>query len=167
MQPARTLIAGCGNVLRGDDGFGVEVLRRLAESGGAPGAELLDVGTGGIRLAQHLLGGYDRLIVIDAMTRGGVPGQLYVLTIDDVQIPDAVDLHQAIPSSALALARQLGALPQELFIVGCEPQEVDELTLDLSPAVGARVGEAMEHVRRLAARHGAADHTTSGKALNT
>ena len=50
----RTLIAGFGNVLRGDDGFGVAVLRRLAERGlASESVELLDVGTGGIRLAQE------------------------------------------------------------------------------------------------------------------
>ncbi|CAN5833110.1 hydrogenase maturation protease [soil metagenome] len=158
---ARTLIAGCGNVLRGDDGFGVEVVRRLEESGGVPGAELLDVGTGGIRLAQHLLGGYDRLIVVDAMVRGGLPGDLYVLSIDDVEIPAAVDLHQAIPSSALALARQLHALPAELFLIGCEPLEVDELTLELSPAVAPQVEPAMDHARRLAALGCAAPGSSS------
>ncbi|MBC7893792.1 MAG: hydrogenase maturation protease [Cytophagaceae bacterium] len=49
----RTLIAGFGNVLRGDDGFGVEVIRQLAARGIASASvELLDVGTGGIRLAH-------------------------------------------------------------------------------------------------------------------
>lgn len=148
---ARTLIAGCGNVLRGDDGFGVEVVRRVAEAGGIPDAELLDVGTGGIRLAQQLLSGYDRLIVVDAMVRGGAPGSLHVLAIEDVDIPDIVDLHQAIPSSALAMARQLGALPAEVYLIGCEPLEVDELTLELSPVVADRVAEAIAHIRRLAA----------------
>ncbi|HEV2131682.1 MAG TPA: hydrogenase maturation protease, partial [Longimicrobiaceae bacterium] len=74
----RTLIAGFGNVLRGDDGFGVEVIHRL-EAAGPAGDEvrLLEVGTGGLALAQELLAGYDRLIIVDAMTCGGAPGTLY------------------------------------------------------------------------------------------
>ena len=56
--------------LRGDDGFGVEVVRRLGDDGGiGPGVELLEVGTAGIRLAQDLLTPCDFLIIADAMTR--------------------------------------------------------------------------------------------------
>ena len=82
----RTLIAGFGNVLRGDDGFGVAVLRRLAERGlASESVELLDVGTGGIRLAQELMTPYDKLIIIDAATRGGAPGSVYTLVVDGVR----------------------------------------------------------------------------------
>jgi len=48
----RTLIAGFGNVLRGDDGFGVEVIRRLQEREPIQDVEVMEVGTAGIRLAQ-------------------------------------------------------------------------------------------------------------------
>jgi hypothetical protein len=41
------LIAGFGNVLRGDDGFGVEVVKRLACSALPPSFEILEVGIGG------------------------------------------------------------------------------------------------------------------------
>src|SRR5262245_12004449 len=100
----RTLVAGFGNVLRGDDGLGVEVVRRLSESGTASDVVLLDVGTGGIRLAQELLGRYDRLIIVDAMTRGGTPGTLYVLMVESVEAAGEIDMHLAVPSRALAVA---------------------------------------------------------------
>lgn len=148
----RTLVAGFGNVLRGDDGFGVEVVRRLHEDG-VPNddVELLDVGIGGLRLAQELLGEYDRLIVVDAMCRGGAPGSVYVLAVDGVEPADTIDLHQAFPARALAVAKALGALPPEVYLVGCEPAQVDDLVMQLSPAVSAAVGEAVAHVRHLLA----------------
>lgn len=154
---ARTLIAGFGNVLRGDDGFGVEVIRRLEEGGVDIGirsgeVELLEIGTGGLRLAQELLTPCDRLIVVDAMARGGIPGSLYVLAVEGVEPPadaDLVDLHLAVPSRALAVAKALGALPREVFLVGCEPAEVDELTLELSPAVRAAVDGALARIQDL------------------
>src|ERR687887_1841224 len=107
----RTLIAGFGNELRGDDGFGVEVIRRL-EAGAPLGAEveLMTVGTGGIRLAQELLTPCDRLIVVDAMTRGGEPGALYVLEVEGVRDAPVVDLHLAVPARALSVAKALGVL---------------------------------------------------------
>jgi len=145
----RTLVAGFGNVLRGDDGFGVEVVRRLREGDALAGVDVMEVGTAGIRLAQELLTPYDRLVVVDAMRRGGTPGSVYVVAVESVEAPEEIDLHLAVPARALAVAKALGALPGEVFIVGCEPAEVDELTLELSPAVRAAVDTALTHVRRI------------------
>jgi hydrogenase maturation protease len=65
----RMLVAGFGNVLRGDDGFGVEVVRRLQEAGVAPeGTVCLEVGTGGVALAQELMTPCDRLVIVDDLT---------------------------------------------------------------------------------------------------
>ena len=149
----RTLIAGFGNVLRGDDGFGVEVLRRLAERGVASDSvELLDVGTGGIRLAQELITPYDRLIIIDATTRGGAPGTVYSLIIDGVLPTREIDMHTTVPSRALEVAQAFGPLPREIYLVGCEPESVDELTTDFTPAVAAAFEEAVHEVEELLQR---------------
>lgn len=146
----RTLIAGFGNVLRGDDGFGVEVVRRLSERGiASDGVELLDVGIGGIRLAQELLNPFDRLIIVDATTRGGTPGTVYTLAVEGVQPTLEIDMHTTIPSRALEVAQLFGPLPQEIFLVGCEPAEVDELTTDLSPTVAAAVDQAIQQIEKL------------------
>ncbi|MEO6445666.1 MAG: hydrogenase maturation protease [Gemmatimonadaceae bacterium] len=165
----RVLIAGFGNVLRGDDGFGVDVLRRLGERGFASDSvELLDVGTGGIRLAQELTRSYDRLIIVDATTRGGTPGTLYTLAIDSVTAAREIDMHTTMPSSALAVAKALGALPPEIFLVGCEPAEVDEFSIGLTPVVNDAAEAAVEQVRRLlgshVAAHDCASHPTTGAA---
>ena len=145
----RTLIAGFGNVLRGDDGFGVEVIRRLRVSDHGPDVELMEVGIAGIRLAQELLTPYDRLIIVDAHRRGGEPGSVYVTEVRGVESAGEIDMHLAVPSRALAVAKALGGLPRQVFIVGCEPAEVDELTTELTPRVCAAVDIAVEHVRRL------------------
>ena len=146
----RTLIAGFGNVLRGDDGFGVEVLRRLGERGVAcASVELLDVGTGGMRLAQELLSPFDRLIIIDAATRGGAPGTVYTLVIDEVRPTREIDMHTTVPSRALEVAQALTTLPREIYLVGCEPASVDELTIELSPLVAAAVDRAVREVETL------------------
>lgn len=146
----RTLIAGFGNVLRGDDGFGIAVLDRLQARGElSPDVTLLEVGTGGLQLAQALLDPYDRVIVIDAMTQGGVPGQLYVQRVESVAAAGEVDLHLAVPAAALAVAKALKALPREIYLVGCEPEEVDELHIGLSLAVEAIVERAVAAIDEL------------------
>lgn len=146
----RVLVAAFGNQLRGDDGFGIAVLRQLESSRPAQDhVRLLEVGTAGIRLAQELLTPCDRLIVVDAMSRGGTPGTVYVLKVDDVPLARDVDMHVAVPSQALSVARALGALPPDTFIVGCEPEDVDELTMELSVPVRAAVDLAATRVNEL------------------
>lgn len=148
----RTLIAGFGNALRGDDGFGVEVIRRLQLDGIEAGVELMDVGTGGIRLAQELLTPYDRLIIVDAVSRGQAPGTVSVVAIDEIETVAEIDMHVAIPARALSVAKALGALPAEVYMVGCEPLQVDELRIGLSEPVRAAIEIALHRVRELVAR---------------
>jgi hydrogenase maturation protease len=142
----RALVAGFGNVLRGDDGFGVAVIRRLEQMPLPDGVRLLEVGIGGIHLAQELLSPYDHLIVVDAMTRGGAPGTLYTLQVDDVAPATHVDLHAAVPARALAIAKALGGLPARVHIVGCEPHGVDELMADLSTPVQDAIEPALQAI---------------------
>ncbi|MGI8497971.1 MAG: hydrogenase maturation protease [Gemmatimonadaceae bacterium] len=133
--------------------------------------ELLGVGTGGIRLAQELVTPYDRLIIIDATTRGGAPGTVYTLAIDGVQAAREIDMHTTIPSSALSVAKALGALPPDIFLVGCEPAEVDHLTIGLSPAVSLAVDAAVERIEQLmrerGAMHSGTSATGAGRAAST
>ena len=148
----RVLIAAFGNELRGDDGFGIAVLRQLESrpphDDGAD-VRLLEVCTGGIRLAQELLSPCDRLIIIDAVSKGSAPGTVHVMKVEAVPDAREVDLHLAVPSKALGVAKALGALPAETFLVGCEPAGVDELTMELSDAVRAAVPIAARHVQAL------------------
>lgn len=147
---ARMVVAGFGNVLRGDDGFGVEVVRRLELAGDAPsGTVLLEVGTGGIALAQELLTPCDRLVIVDAMTRGGSPGSVYVVQVDRVEPASSIDMHMAVPARALSLAHSLGAWPREVFLVGCEPVATDELTMELSEPVSNAVDSALAEIHTL------------------
>ncbi len=149
----RTVVAGFGNTLRGDDGFGIEVIRRLGDDGVGSDVELMEVGTAGIRLAQELLTPCDLLIIADAMTRGEAPGTVYVLEVDAVDAVQRVDMHVAIPSHALSVAKALDVLPPRVILVGCEPMEVDEMTCDLTgeltPPVRAAVDVAVRRIHDL------------------
>ena len=149
----RTLIAGFGNPLRGDDGFGVEVVRRLQQEALDEDVKVIDVGTGGIHLAQELLTPYDCAIIVDAMMQGGAPGTLHVQEVVDIEPEPRVDLHLLLPARALGVAKALGALPARVLLIGCEPAEVEELTLELSPPVAAAVDAAVQRIRALLSEH--------------
>lgn len=148
----RMVVAGFGNVLRGDDGFGVEVVRRLQDHGAPEGTVCLEVGTGGIALAQELMTPCDRLVIVDAMTNGGAPGSVYVLRVDGIPAARAVDMHMAVPARVLELAQAMGTLPRDVYLVGCEPAMVDELTMELSQQVAEAIEPALRDVRALLAQ---------------
>jgi hydrogenase maturation protease len=162
----RVLIAGIGNVLRRDDGFGPAVIEALQSSDGFDNARAVNVGIGGIALVHELMAGYDALVVVDSMRRGGAPGALYVLQAHVPQvaaIPDAqraalaADMHDIGPERGLIVARAAGVLPEQVWLVGCEPADVDELTLDLSQPVRAALPRAVESIRALVRRAATAD----------
>ncbi len=148
----KTLVAGFGNLLMGDDGFGVEVVRRLTLEGLPPGAEAMDVGIGVWDLVLALLGGgYGRTVIVDAVRRGGHAGTLHIFTPGAEAVmgsDEAVDPHITEPSRAIGVARRLGAGPMEIVIVGCEPADWD-LGIGLSPPVHEAVGSAVSAIRRL------------------
>ena len=74
MTNSRILIACIGNIFLGDDGFGVEVARRLAGRPLPPEVMLKDFGIRGFDLTYALLEPYELVILVDACPRGGEPG---------------------------------------------------------------------------------------------
>ncbi|MQY10140.1 Hydrogenase 2 maturation protease [Streptomyces sp. RB5] len=145
----RTLVAGVGNVFLRDDGFGVEVVRRLAANPPPDGIRVADFGIRGVHLAYELMDGYEGLVLVDALRCGEPPGTLCVL---DPELPAGpgppVDAHDMGPEAVLALLRQLNVSLPWVRVVGCEPADLDE-GMGLSPAVAGAVDEAVRLVRRL------------------
>ena len=175
-QPASTpgaqhiLIACVGNIFLGDDGFGVEVARRLATRHYPPGVEVVDFGIRGVELAYRLLDGCDTLVLVDAVPRGGTPGTLYLIEPDTLPsgaetsaahtppARSALDAHSMDPMKTLAFAYQLGARPRRILLIGCEPDlssipDADgALRIGLSAPAQASVEEAVKMVDALVAR---------------
>ena len=146
----RIVVAGVGNVLRGDDGFGPAVAGRLHDL--PEGVEVVETGIGGIALLQELLAGCWGLVVVDAVDRDAPPGTVFVLEPDvDTAGAHVPDVHLADPSRVLAMAKGLGVLPDKVLIVGCQPAGMDELGEGLSPAVERAVGVAVERVGAIVA----------------
>ncbi len=120
-------VAGMGNVLRGDDGFGVRVLEALVRSGKLPeNVRAYEAGIGGVPLVQELMNGYDGLIVIDIVNRNVQPGTLFVLEpeIRDVSPAHIVDAHYAEPSQVFTMAKALGVCPRQIYVVPVSPSRV-------------------------------------------
>ncbi len=144
-----TLIAGVGNIFLGDDGFGVEVAQRLAGRALPDGVHVADFGIRGVHLAYELVDkGYESTILVDATSRGGEPGTVYLIEPDlDADEssgggPDMADAHEMDPRAVFGLVRTLGGSPGKILVVGCEPACIDD-AMGLSEPVAAAVEEAI------------------------
>ncbi len=151
------LVAGIGNMFLGDDGFGVEVVRRLGGRTFRPGVRVKDFGIRGFDLAFNLVDGADLTILVDATARGGPPGTLYTI---EPELPEAggpdesqtLATHGMDPVKVLRMAQTLGGTLGRVILVGCEPETFGpehEGHMGLSPCVAAAVDEAVRIVEAL------------------
>jgi hydrogenase maturation protease len=146
------LVAGVGNLLKGDDGFGIKALAAFRRHAQDRDVVCLETGIGGIHLVQELMRGYDAVVLFDAVDRGETPGRVTVL---EPVLPDMDELseaerrdyfsetHYATPIRALTFAREVGALPAVVRIIGCQMANPDAFGLGMHPAVEAAVPEAV------------------------
>ncbi len=150
----KTIVIGLGNPILGDDGIGwrvaEEVGKRLksANSKFQPGeVEIDQVSLGGISLMERLVG-TERAILVDAIqTPGGIPGNIYRLTLDDLPTFNANAVHEASLKTALDLGRSLGAdLPSEVVIFAIEAANLWDFSETLTSAVEASVIPATEAI---------------------
>lgn len=157
-EPRKILIAGIGNIFFGDDAFGVEVVRALANRKLPEGVVVKDFGIRGFDLACALVENYDTYVLVDAISRGAPPGTLFVIEpeVTKSQPPVAeVEGHGLNPVKVLDLALMFGARFNQMLLVGCEPAFLgseDEVALGLSEPVAAAVTEAVRLIESLIAK---------------
>jgi hydrogenase maturation protease len=141
---ASVLILAVGNLLMGDEGVGVHLLRALELEPPLPGARLLDGGVAGVILLDDIQRARS-VIVIDA-------GTLTLLRPTTVgALPQGLSSHDFGLKDLFAAAALLGAMPDvHLFTLSVET--LHPMCLELSPPVAAALPEMLHAVRVLAAR---------------
>jgi hydrogenase maturation protease len=153
----RILVAGVGNIFLGDDGFGVEVVRRLAGREIPEPVEVVDFGIRGMDLVYALQDDYEVVVFVDATPRGERPGTVYLLEPEIEEDGEVtLDTHGMDPVRVIKFARALGgAKPTRTLVVGCEPQmlvggeDYEEMLMELSEPVQVAVKEAVKLVESL------------------
>ena len=102
-ERVKTLVVGLGNVIMGDEGVGVHVVRAIETHTLPAGVECLDGGTGGFILLGPLQNA-DRIILIDAAADGNPIGTVTrttprfardyppTLTAHDIGVKDLLDV---------------------------------------------------------------------------
>jgi len=156
----RILVAGVGNVLRGDDAFGVEVANRLLAGEAHPNVTVVETGIAGIQLVSDLQEGFDALIVVDTVDRERPPGTVMTIDYDviDVHALDhntkydlLADMHLATPERSLMVARALGVLPPVVWMVAVQPVDAETMHIGMSPEIEDAVDVAVQEINHCVA----------------
>ena len=142
MPPANTLILGLGNIILGDEGVGVHVVRAIEKHPMPTGVECIDGGTGGFVLLEPLQNA-KRIVLIDACVDGQRVGTVTrttprfsrdyppTLTAHDVGVKDLLD----------ALYMQDGAHEIVLYTITIDPRQPIRMELSEECAAAAKEAE--------------------------
>ncbi|MGI6417171.1 MAG: hydrogenase maturation protease [Thermoguttaceae bacterium] len=148
----KTLVLGLGNWIVSDDSVGLRVAAELAKVlADRDDVEVSEDYWGGLRLMERLVG-YDRAIVIDAISTGAAPGTIHHLTPDAIPTQRSASAHDMNLPTALELGRQAGLeLPpnHEILLVGIEAQDILTFADECTPEVAAAIPAAVEEVLKL------------------
>jgi hydrogenase maturation protease len=141
-----TLILGIGNILWADEGFGVRCVEELnARYAFASNVRLMDGGTQGLFLLPWV-SSVSRLLIFDAIDYGLRPGELRLIRDDEVpQYMGArkVSMHQTGFQEVLASARLLNGKPEQLALIGVQPELLDDYGGSLRDGIRQRIPEAI------------------------
>lgn len=141
------LVIGCGNLLRGDDGVGPILVRRLFELGLPPGLRLADGGTAGMDVA-FAMAGADEVVIVDACKSGGEVGAIFELPGEEVETPplQGINLHAFRFDHAIAFGHWL---LKERYPAKVTVFLVEAGHFDTGQPLSAPVEAAMEHICQL------------------
>lgn len=126
---------GLGNLLHADDGLGVHAIQRLqTDSRVNSKVTLLDGGTQGLSLMSHIAG-FARVLVIDAVDVGEVPGTLVRFEGKALDgLPGKPSVHQLGFADLMIAMKLLGDAPEEVVVLGAQPMST-EWSAELTPVV--------------------------------
>ncbi|WP_114417836.1 HyaD/HybD family hydrogenase maturation endopeptidase [Marinospirillum perlucidum] len=142
------LLLGIGNLLWADEGFGVRCVEQLNQRYTFPeNVTLMDGGTQGIYLVQHVQQA-TCLVVFDAIDYGLEPGTFKLVHNEEVPKfmgAKKMSLHQTGFQEVLAMAELTGSYPNELLLIGVQPEELDDFGGSLRPRVRDQLEPALQH----------------------
>ena len=143
----KLLVLGIGNILWGDEAFGVRAVELFHRTYECPvSTTVLDGGTQGLYLVQYVTEA-DDLIVFDAIDYGLEPGTLKIVQDDEVPKftgAKKMSLHQTGFQEVLSAADLLGHYPKRLALIGCQPLDLENWGGALTPPVAKMLEPAIQ-----------------------
>ena len=144
------VVAGCGNPLYADDGFGTAVVESLQGLELPENVRVIDAGLGGPHFVFTLLdpGSTKKLIIVDIADFGGEPGELRWLAVEELPVGSYRDAH------SWDLAEPLQRIKDEIRIrvLACQkkyvsaPEMVIGITDEVQKAIPGAVSEILKEI---------------------
>jgi len=151
------LVSGIGYSNMSDLSFGRVLYGEMAGMSWPAHVHVEDLNFGPVMIYQWLEEypvKFDKVVLVSAANRGREPGTLEVYPWDG-RMPDNAGIQACVEEAItgvisidnlLVVCKHFNVLPDDVTIIEIEPQKED-FGLEFSPAVAARVGDAIELVR--------------------
>ena len=142
---ADTLILGIGNVLMGDEGFGVHFARMMGHEPLRSGVAVLEGGTAGMQLMEAIES-HRYVLLVDATLDNRPPG-----TVREIKprfssdYPAAMSTHDIGLKDLISGLTFLGKLP-EIYLFVVSVAELQPMYIGLSPEVEGALGQVKEKI---------------------
>ncbi len=149
-------VIGLGNSLRGDDGIGVILLKKIMEKKQElPGnIEYIDGGTSYLSLI-HDLERFDVVVFIDAVDFNGKPGDSKIFEYEDVisrKISFGISTHGEDIIQVINLSKDIDVLPERVVFFGVQLKDVsfgDKISDELYDKVDFLVDDLVWFLKNL------------------
>ncbi len=136
MRKNKMVILGLGNPLFQDEGLGIHLIWQLMEEGIDERVELIDGGTDSLAL----LGIVEEaacLLIVDAIDADEPPGSIRQIAGEEIplMVTRKMSAHQIGFQDVLALARLRNRFPDQIVLIGVQPESLDwgtELSLPVA-----------------------------------
>ncbi len=145
-----TCVIGVGNILMQDEGVGPKVAEILRNNYTFyPEIEIIDGGTLGLDLLPYIEN-YKKILLIDVVNFQEKPGFIKILKGEEIPpyLKTKLSVHHVGVQDLLEVARLMDIMPEELILVGIQPESID-LGLDLTPTIAGRLNLLIEEVLKI------------------
>ncbi len=134
-QRPAVAVLGMGNLIYSDDGAGLRALRQLEKDPALPaGVDIVDGSAAGLPVV-NLIENAERLLILDAVHVGAVPGTVVRLDDSDLkEISGGAHVHELGVSDLISALRLMGKMPRQMVLLGIQADSI-ALGTELTPAV--------------------------------
>lgn len=142
-----TVIIGIGNILLQDDGVGVHVIKQLENEKLPTTIELVDGGTSTLDTLGFFLD-YKKVIVVDCLRAGLIPGTIYKIKPDDIKNykKENLSIHDVQILDVVKMANMMNKYP-EVVIFGIEPEKI-AVDLEMTLTMVSKIPEIVSNIKK-------------------
>ena len=149
----KILVLGIGNVIMGDEGVGVHVIKELEKETLPYNVELLDGGTGGFHLMSYFQE-YENIIMIDATMNSKPAGTISVIEPKFASdFPKSLSAHDIGLRDLIESVSLLGKMPK-IYLITVTIDKIQSMEMELSqkireaiPRVIAKIDELLSKIK--------------------